>query len=120
MDNIFEDIINKYKLEPNTYEADLIGSNEESTVWLEQFREKWQARFVSGYWNLEISGLPQRWLDAIDEALDLIEIESPEFKIAQIKIKFGGIRINLFDISSQVFYSLQELERVLYDDRFYY
>ena len=118
MISIFDPIIEKYKLESNSYEHDTLVQGNEYEAWLQSFLDKWGGRFIKGYWNLDVGYLPMRWCGALDEALDMIAEESPEFGIVQIKIKFGGIRIYLSDISDSISDGVEHLERVLYDDRF--
>jgi hypothetical protein len=118
--DIFDGLITKYGLESHSYSKEKVVSLAEYSLWINHFIDRWGGRFVQGYYNLELAFLPEKWYKAIDGALELIEKDSPTFKIAQIKFKFGGIRINLFDISDEVFYGLEKLESVLYDDCFYY
>lgn len=118
--DIFDDLITRYELKACSYSKENVVSLAEYSLWLKHFIDRWGDRFVQGYYNLELAFLPEKWYKSIDEALELVQKDSPTFKIAQIKFKCGGIRINLFDISDKVFYGIQKLEEVLYDDCFYY
>lgn len=117
---MFKTLIEKYNLAQNTYENLPVISNEEYSVWITDFCGKWSSRFAQGYWNFDLMPLPWIWHAAIDEALDIITEDSPEFKICQIKIKFGGVRFYLIDISGEVFDGIEELESVLQDDSYIY
>lgn len=119
MSNIFDSIIEKYNLESNTYDKDPIVSVENLVQWTKNFTEKWSSHFVGDFY-ISLCALPKRWLDSISEVIDIINVASPQFRIINIKIKFGGVRLNLVDISEEVFYSLREIENVLCDDRFYF
>lgn len=119
-DRLFDLIIAKHSLANNSYANSEIISIEEYGEWLAKFCNKWQHRFVKGYWNIDLGLHPKSWYAAIEDVLELVAELCPEFGICQIRIKFGGIRIYLSDISEDVFYSLDKLEDVLYDDDFVY
>lgn len=120
MQNLFKSLEEKYSLKPNTYSNDTIISVEDYTKWISSLIERWGNRFIHGYYNLGLCPLPLRWHCSIWEALEVLEKDSPQFKIAQIKIKFGGLRLYLEDISSDALISVDILETLLYDDCFCY
>ena len=57
--------------------------------------EKWRPHFGRGWYGFDMGWAPDNWYKIIDEFLDGLKEVDPEFKIHQIKIKFGGIRIYL-------------------------
>ena len=57
--------------------------------------EKWRPHFSRGWYGFDMGWAPDSWFKIIDEFLDRLKEVDPEFKIHQIKIKFGGIRIYL-------------------------
>lgn len=114
---IFENLIKKYNLQPN---QNLEVCDLETYVRnSEHLLDKWENRLCQGCY-IDLALIPEVWFKAIDEALDTILEDSPGFIIYRVKIKCGGIRFQLGNISDAVFDGLQELERVLYDSRFVY
>ncbi len=57
--------------------------------------QKWAYKVEKGWYGFDLEGVPFSWVKKIDEFLDWTEKNIPEFKIHQIKLKFGGIRIYL-------------------------
>ena len=120
--NLFDNLISKYNLAKNTYENVPVATLEEYGEWLAYFCNKWQHKFVAGYWHVDLALHPVIWYKAIDEALDIINSLDPAFRICTIKTKFGGLRIHLHftDEEDVIFSAIEELEDVLYDDSFVY
>jgi len=51
--------------------------------------------------HMEISGIHEDWYDTLDQYLTELAIRVPEFKIFQLKLKFGGIRLYLRNVSRE-------------------
>lgn len=114
---IFNQLIQKYDLRPNSYVYD---KDFDRGYWTLYLVKKWNSRVAEFHYGFD--GLPNNvvWFQAIDEMLDIIEKDSPDFKIMQIKLKFGGIRIYLLNISDAVFGGIEKIEQVLYDEALIY
>lgn len=117
---MFEELIKKYNLSANGYSELLVLTSEEYAEWITYLFGKWESRIAEYFYGFDLACLPEVWFKTIDEALDLIAEDSPDFKICQIKIKFGGIRLYLINVSDKVFDGIEELENALYDDSFVY
>lgn len=118
--NIFDDLITKYNLKADTYDTHPLMGLDFYQEWIKDFKEKWGDRTVEGYWTFDLACLPELWYTVIGEAFEIISLDSPNFKIFQVKLKYGGIRIYLEDVSDDTLYSLDELEKVLYESSLYY
>lgn len=57
--------------------------------------QKWREHFGQGWYGFDMGWAPDNWFKIIDEFLDQLKQIDPDFKIQQIKIKFGGTRIYL-------------------------
>lgn len=53
---------------------------------------KWAYRVEKGWYGFALGNVPMVWAFIIDEFLTELEKEAPDFKIHQIKLKFGGLR----------------------------
>jgi hypothetical protein len=53
---------------------------------------KWAYRVEKGWYGFALGNVPMVWAMLIDEFLTELEKEAPDFKIHQIKLKFGGLR----------------------------
>jgi len=118
--NIFDELITRYDLKADTYDTHPLMDLDFYQKWIKTFRENWGDRTVEGYWTFDLACLPELWYKVIDEAFEILNLNSPEFKILQVKLKYGGIRIYLEDISDDALYSVEELEKVLYESSLYY
>ena len=114
---IFESIIQKYNLQPNQNLE--VCDLETYAVNSERLLDKWENRLCRGCY-IDLALIPKIWFNVIDEALDTVLEKCPEFIIYTVKIKLGGIRFQLGNISDSVFEGLQDIEKVLYNDRFIY
>jgi len=54
--------------------------------------QKWREYFGQGWYGFDMGWAPDNWFKIIDEFLDQLKQIDPDFKIQQIKIKFGGLR----------------------------
>lgn len=89
--------------------------------------DKWSHKIEIGWYGFAIEGISDEWTNQIDEFLEYLNIQCPEFTIRQIKIKFGGLRIYVkYDklklqdnISSEIFDRIVRLEG-LQDEKLIY
>lgn len=111
-------LIAKFKLKPNSYyQSDPYTGNFPKISPPElQFLENWQCRTKKGWYGISIGQpAPDSWFLFLNEFLKLVEKDSPKFEILQIKMKFGGIRIYLDNVSENVNNSITEVEKLLCD-----
>lgn len=113
-------IIEEFELKPNSYSEDKLSEFLYSTK-RKKINEKWKNHIVDGYYGFESESLCSLWIEVIDIFLEEIRELDQEFRIYQIKTKFGGARIY---IESDKIENLQEsvnlMEKVLFDERFIY
>jgi hypothetical protein len=81
------------------------------------FREKWKHRLMGppktpadgsqfgGPWvtdgngsYIELFGIPLPWYDVLDKTLTEVQSRHPDFRIMQLKLKLGTVRIHLANI----------------------
>jgi hypothetical protein len=81
------------------------------------FREKWKHRLMgppktpadgsqfAGPWvtdgngsYIDLSGIPLPWYDVLDETLTEVQSRHPDFRIMQLKLKLGTVRIHLANV----------------------
>ena len=75
------------------------------------FLDKYRKYIPIGWYGFAIgSPTPTPWMEALDEILKLLVKKDPEFKIYQIKMKFGGIR---FYTGSDVIDDLGDIESLI-------
>jgi hypothetical protein len=93
----------------------------------DELTNKWTHKIEDGWYGFAISGISDEWTDKIDAFLEYLNVHCPEFKIHQIKVKFGGLRIYVKydmlrlpdDISSEIYGRIISLEG-LYDEKLVY
>lgn len=88
--------------------------------------QKWAYRVEKGWYGFALSDAPNSWATIIDEFLQWLEIQAPDFKIHQIKLKMGSARIYL-DLSlfnegkvGKINKEIRELEEWLSHDSLVY
>lgn len=54
--------------------------------------QKWAYRIPKNWYGFALGDVPFVWAQIIDDFLIEVEKEFPNFKIYQIKLKFGGLR----------------------------
>jgi len=69
--------------------ARLSGLPMEPNIYLFQ---KWAYRVGKGWYGFALSDIPNVWVYMLDAFLAWVESQCPDFKILQIKTKFGGLR----------------------------
>ena len=78
--------------------------------------EKYKEHVPRGWYGFSLgTPTPVNWIDAIDNILTLLISKDPDFKIMQIKMKFGGVR---FYTASDVIDDLFDIETLI-EDRMY-
>ena len=125
---IVEHLIQKYNLQADSYYTEspykAWGQNAVSCPIdnLETKMSKYfEPRVVEGYYGISIGNpVPISWLNVINDFLHYLETSSPDFKIYQIKIKYGGIRMYLTDLKEEDEKLVDELSRLLYDKHLIY
>jgi hypothetical protein len=63
---------------------------------------------------------PSVWYTVLDQFLEYVKEIDPNFKILQIKIKFGGLRLYLDSKNKQIQEMCRELEEVMTDKKLIY
>lgn len=75
------------------------------------FINKYDKYISEGFYGFAIgSPTPVEWLDALDEILEILIENDPNFKIQQVKMKFGGIR---FYVTSEIIDDLWDIELLI-------
>ena len=64
----------------------------ETDLWLFQ---KWAYRVARGWYGFDLGNVPNVWRLILDEFLEWVQKQQPEFKILQVKVKFGRLRMYL-------------------------
>lgn len=83
-------------------------------------QNKYENRVPQGWYGLDCSCWPINWLNALEEFLAELEKDSPDFEVHQIKLKWGGARIYLDNLSAEAWKAVDELENVMYDENLIY
>lgn len=84
-------------------------------------RQKFNSKVPTGWSGINLcSPTPHTWFDVIEEFLEYVETKCPNFEILQIKIKFGGLRMYLNNISLDVHKEVVALEKLLFDKKLIY
>lgn len=128
--NKAEELIIRYNLQPDSYYPDNFNPYKDYTEKdklldkesLSNLKSKYQ-RYVPPRWY-GFNGLgyptPLIWYDVLDEFLAYVEEKCPEFEIYQIKIKFGGIRIYIGNISDEIQQEIYQLTSAMVDAKLIY
>ena len=75
------------------------------------FINKYSAHIPKGWYGFSLGDpIVPEWCEIIEKVLDVCLITDPDFKIHQIKIKFGGVR---FYCESQVIEDLYDVELLI-------
>ena len=96
--SIVDKLAAKYKKElaqarKQHYEGDLkLASSYETDLWLFQ---KWAYRVGKGWYGFALGNVPHVWRRILDEFLNWIEKQRPDFEIHQVKLKFYQLRLYL-------------------------
>ncbi|MDO8610094.1 MAG: hypothetical protein Q7R95_06070 [bacterium] len=83
--------------------------------------QKWGYRVEKNYYGFDLGNVPFRWAQIIDDFLIELEKAAPNFKIQQIKLKYGKLKfyVDLVDFSDSkkctiINNQIDELEKVLF------
>ena len=123
-------ILNKYRANRNYYFPDTQKAVYESTDKLNEIenelQEKWKDHIPPRWYGFALAPCPESWLYIIDEFLDYLLTLDPNFKIHQIKIKFGEIRFYVdYEIADEelaefIRLQIEKLEWTLFDTKLIY
>jgi hypothetical protein len=120
---IIKQLTEKYNLSPNSYCKQNIWRGEPSAESVERYnklKQKWQNHVGKGWYGFSLERMPVLVYDVIDEFLDWLKIEEPNFEIHQIKQKFSYTRIHIGSIKNSNFEVIHKLEDLLVDKNFQY
>jgi hypothetical protein len=118
--NKAQQIIQKFDLHPNGYEfpTTTIGDHD----YVEKLHQKHHTHIGegwSGFADLP-NGIPLIWIEAIDQFLQYVKDDYPDFQIQQIKLKYGGVRMYIDGVPDYIQDEVQELVATLHDDQLIY
>lgn len=112
--NILITLQQKYNLNSDSY------SSQELVNIPEWMYEKWSPFYGEGWYGIDCGLIPSSWVNVIDEFLDWVKDNNPNFYIQQIKVKFGEIRIYVGNCDFYTDEFCVELGQLLYDTRLVY
>ena len=92
------------------------GSHEKATT----LQVRYFNRVPDGWYGFDCSCWPINWLNALEEFLAELEKDSPDFEIHQIKLKLGGARIYLGNLSTEAWEAINDLEKIMCDENLIY
>jgi len=109
----------------NSVDYKNIENNFNPNVYLFQ---KWAYRIPRGWYGFSLDGAPFVWAQIIDDFLEELEKDFPNFEIQQIKLKFGGLRcyvkLNSNDIGAareeKAYKEIDKLENLLFSENLVY
>jgi len=134
--NKAEEIIKKYSLVPNSYYPDGVNPYDfrtgkhtdmdnhiaEQNDLYKKYSQKWKDYVPEKWygWGGLGNPTPVSWYLAIDEFLEYVKEIDPEFKILQLKIKFGSLRMYLNSTKQEVHELCHILEESMFDEKLIY
>ena len=134
--NKAQELIGAFNLSPNSYypedvnpydfrtgkSTDMDKTLEEQEKLYKEAREKWKAHVPEGWygWGGLGNPTPSKWYTVLDQFLEYVKEIDPDFKILNIKIKFGGLRLYLNSKNEEVYEMCRELEAVMTDKKLIY
>lgn len=95
----------------------------------ESLRQKWDSHRDKPHYGFDLYRAPSSWFKIIDDFLGQIKKVDPDFKIQQIKTKFGGVRFYVSfssvvrddpKLSSYIRMQIEILERELFHESLIY
>lgn len=122
--NIIEQLKEKYNLSPDSYYTESPYRKEDSAAYdkhmkecYQPFHDKWIKYTEKNWYGPDGLGfpLPEVFYRALDEFLEYVLKECPEFKILQIKIKFGAYRGYYQGLTEKIQEENRELQNLLTD-----
>jgi hypothetical protein len=124
---MIKEIIEKHKLKVNSYyeskEQAYKNPNKEIAEELTLFlQRKWEKQIPKGWYGFMGLGhpTPLSWFYAIDDYFTYLLSKNPNFKILQVKVKFGALIIYLDQISQETEKELGELCQTMSDKNLVY
>jgi hypothetical protein len=113
--NEIKEIINKFNL--NDHKLDDEFEKDDS-----YFLKKYGMNIPNGWYGFDLTSFVYlSWKNCIDEILEFLIKNDPNFEIHQIKLKFGGIR---FYVASEIIEDILDiegyLENIFYDESLIY
>lgn len=126
-----QELIRKYGLRPNVLAVNpfevrlknptaMAGFFEMSQKYETELLSTYKNRIPAGWYGFDTAGFTETWYLAIIDFLKLLEIDSPNFEICQIKLKMGSARIYLGNISISAQHAINALGEVMYDENLIY
>jgi len=122
--NIIEQLKTKYNLAPDSYYTSSpygksdpnLRINHEKEYYL-PFYDKWIKYTAENHYGPGGLGypLPEVFYAVLDEFLEYVLKECPDFKICQIKLKFGSVRAYLDGVSDKIKNECWQLTSLLSD-----
>jgi len=88
--------------------------------------QRWAYKVGKGWYGFALCTAPNSWATIINEFLEWLEKQDPDFEIHQIKLKMGGLRfyVGLSETKGDKFHSIQseitELENWLHHNSLVY
>jgi len=80
---------------------------------------KWAYRVGKGWYGFALGNVPRVWTDVLDEFLEWMEKQRPDFEIHQVKMKFRrlklylGTKTDLFIPDEKICAEISKLEKLL-------
>lgn len=125
-----KELIKKYNLKKDSYYLDSENpykERDEEEIAFQQeavrkLQDKWVYHIPKGWYGFLGLGhpTPRIWYAVIDEFLDYVKEQCPEFEILQQKLKFGQYRSYLNKITKEIQSEIYELENVMFDHKLIY
>lgn len=83
-----------------------------------QLFSKWAYRVGKGWYGFSLGHIPPVWLNILNEFLEWLEVQCPDFEIHQVKIKFGlrfyvGTKTSFVIPDKKIRGEIQKLEQLL-------
>ena len=124
MSDIIQRLVLKYSLKPDSYyKKDVnpykVAASFEDMAAYETFKKKWMGATEAGWYGPQGLGypMPRVWYAVLDEFLEWCRAENPDFKILQLAVKFGRVKIYLLGVDSKI---TIELSGPLFDKKLIY
>ncbi len=122
-ENIIQVLTKKYNLAAGSYYKSSPYSADTKTIGFslvtpreKELRAKWSNYVQEKWYGISLGQpTPEIWFDVLDEFLEYVRANNSEFKILQIKVKFGAARIYLENISEESRGFANQLENLLSD-----
>ena len=118
-----EDIINVADALTIDYDYDNINNVLSPDLFL---FSRWAYRIEKGWYGFALGNVPFSWAMIINSFLLELEIVAPNFKIHQIKLKFGGLRFDVdlnllsFTECNLIRKEILKLENLLFSEKLIY